>query len=70
MAETIIHVERYPIRLGQFLKLAEAVQDGYEAKIEIANGQVSVNGAAEDRRGRQLKSGDLVRYRGQSYICR
>ncbi|MEJ2056682.1 MAG: RNA-binding S4 domain-containing protein, partial [Desulfofustis sp.] len=54
MSDTIIQVKRYPIRLGQFLKLADAVQDGVEAKIEIGTGQVSVNGVVENRRGRQL----------------
>lgn len=70
MSETIVHVERYPIRLGQFLKLADVVQDGVEAKIEIASGQVSVNGAAENRRGRQLNHGDKVGHRDRIYVCR
>jgi ribosome-associated protein len=70
MSDTIIQVKRYPIRLGQFLKLADAVQDGVEAKIEIGTGQVSVNGVVENRRGRQLKAGDQVSYRGQNYVCR
>lgn len=70
MPDTIVRLERYPIRLGQFLKLADAVQDGVEAKIEIANAQVSVNGVVETRRGRQLRPGDLVLYRGRSYVCR
>ncbi len=70
MSDRIVHVERYPIRLGQFLKLAGAVQDGVEAKIEIANGQVCVNGIVEERRGRQLGHGDRITYQDQVYVCR
>jgi len=69
MSEIIVRVDRYPIRLGQFLKLAEAVQDGVEAKIEIAEGQVSVNGEVEYRRGRQLSPGDRIDYQGKCYSC-
>lgn len=48
------------IRLGQLLKLAGAAS-GADAKALIANGQVSVNGETELRRGRQLHPGDVVR---------
>ena len=48
------------IRLGQFLKLANLVETGAEAKPVIADGQVEVNGEVETRRGRQLVAGDVV----------
>jgi len=48
------------IRLGQFLKLAGAVDSGAEVKPLLAAGQVSVNGESEARRGRQLHPGDTV----------
>lgn len=48
------------IRLGQFLKLANLVEDGAEAKRVIADGLVTVNGEADTRRGRQLALGDVV----------
>ncbi len=48
------------IRLGQFLKLANLVETGAEAKPVIADGQVHVNGEVETRRGRQLVEGDVV----------
>lgn len=48
------------IRLGQLLKLADVVADGGEAKALLAEGLVTVNGALEDRRGRQLHPGDVV----------
>lgn len=49
-----------PIRLDQFLKLANLVGSGGEAKILIQEGQVSVNEQTETRRGRKLQSGDRV----------
>ncbi|KUI21741.1 RNA-binding protein [Mycobacterium sp. IS-1496] len=48
------------IRLGQFLKLASLIDSGADAKSVIADGQVSVNGEIEVRRGRQLRPGDTV----------
>ena len=48
------------IRLGQFLKLADLVDSGHEAKPLLAAGMVRVNDAVETRRGRQLVPGDVV----------
>jgi ribosome-associated protein len=48
------------IRLGQFLKLADLIETGGEAKILIASGDVTVNGEVDIRRGRQLVPGDVV----------
>ncbi|HTW15122.1 MAG TPA: RNA-binding S4 domain-containing protein [Nocardioides sp.] len=48
------------IRLGQFLKLANLVESGADAKPVIAAGEVTVNGEVETRRGRQLTQGDVV----------
>ena len=42
------------IRLGQFLKLADLVDKGSDAKALLAGGVVRVNGEPETRRGRQL----------------
>jgi ribosome-associated protein len=54
------------IRLGQFLKLANLIESGSDAKPVLADGQVSVNGEVEMRRGRQLVTGDVVSMAGQS----
>ncbi|BBX70460.1 RNA-binding S4 domain-containing protein [Mycolicibacterium psychrotolerans] len=54
------------IRLGQFLKLANLIDSGADAKGVIADGQVLVNDEVETRRGRQLRSGDVVAFSGQS----
>ncbi|WP_315772292.1 RNA-binding S4 domain-containing protein [Rhodococcoides kroppenstedtii] len=54
------------IRLGQFLKLANLIDSGSEAKAVIADGLVQVNGEVETRRGRQLRVDDVVTVGGQS----
>ncbi len=59
-ATTAIPISKEPIRLSQFLKLANVVQDGLEAKIRITEGEVLVNGNLEIRRGRKLMVNDLV----------
>ena len=56
------------IRLGQFLKLADLVDSGSDAKALIASGRVRVNDEVETRRGRQLVPGDVVTIGGVS--CR
>ena len=47
------------IKLGQALKLAGLVSSGVEAKIVIQNGEVTVNGEVDTRRGRKLYPQDI-----------
>jgi ribosome-associated protein len=54
------------IRLGQFLKLANLIDTGADAKSVIADGLVTVNDEIEVRRGRQLHRGDTVAIGGES----
>jgi len=58
------------IRLGQFLKLAGAVEIGSEVKQLLAEQAVLVNGKPEDRRGRQLVRDDVVTVRGEQFVVR
>jgi ribosome-associated protein len=48
------------IRLGQFLKLANVIDTGSDARILLEDGSVRVNGQSEVRRARQLHRGDVV----------
>lgn len=56
------------IKLDSFLKGANAVGSGGEAKLIIADGLVSVNGEVELRRGRKLYPGDRVRLGGHEFM--
>jgi ribosome-associated protein len=52
------------IRLGQLLKLVDAVPSGAQVKDVLTTGVVQVNGEPEERRGRQLRRGDVVSVEG------
>ena len=54
------------IRLGQLLKLVGLIDTGGEAKWALAEGEVTVNGEVERRRGLQLRVGDVVACRDRS----
>lgn len=56
------------IRLGQLLKLVDAVPSGAQVKDVLTSGDVRVNGEPEDRRGRQLRAGDVVSVAGQEDV--
>jgi len=60
-----VPVEGDTIRLGQFLKLANLIDSGAEAKTVIARGLVRVNDEVELRRGRQLQNGDVIALAGR-----
>lgn len=61
----IIKLREEYIKLGQALKAAGFVEDGVEAKIEILEGNVLVNGEVDTRRGRKLYENDIVSFNGQ-----
>lgn len=52
------------IRLGQFLKLANLVENGVHAREVIQDGLVQVNGQIEEARGKQLHAGGTVTLNG------
>jgi len=53
------------IKLGQALKLAGLVESGVDAKMEIQEGHVRVNGEVEVQRGKKIRPGDVIEYDGQ-----
>lgn len=56
------------IKLDQLMKLSGIVTNGSDAKYDIKEGKVKVNGKIEDRRGRKLIIGDIVEYNGSKII--
>ena len=55
----LIHSEY--IKLDTFLKLSNCVSTGGMAKALLQEGLVTVNGEQEERRGRKLYPGDIVK---------
>ena len=53
------------IKLGQAMKLAGLVESGVEAKVEIQEGYVKVNGVVEVQRGKKIHPGDVIEFDGQ-----
>jgi ribosome-associated protein len=56
------------IRLGQLLKLVDAVPTGAQVKDVLLTGTVRVNGEPEERRGRQVRKGDVVQVGGMEDV--
>ena len=48
------------ITLGQFLKFVDIVGSGSEAKFYLADHQILINKELDNRRGRKIRSGDIV----------
>ncbi len=56
------------IKLDQFLKMANIISTGGEAKFYLVENEVLVNGVKENRRGRKLYPGDIVTVEGRKLI--
>jgi len=52
------------IKLEQLLKLSGLCMTGGEAKTAINDGEVTVNGEVETRRGRKIRPGDVAAFAG------
>jgi S4 domain protein YaaA len=65
MKEIKIYTEY--VTLGQFLKLADIIQTGGEAKFFLSENLIVINGEEDNRRGRKLRDGDIVEVLGKNY---
>lgn len=52
------------IKLGQAMKLAGLVDEGADAKTQIQEGKVKVNGIVDVRRGKKIYVGDVFSFKG------
>ena len=64
---TEITINTEYITLGQFLKLADIIQSGGEAKSFLAQNEVEIDGLSDNRRGRKLRGGEIIEVLGQKY---
>lgn len=55
------------IKLDNLLKYAGAVDTGGQAKFEIQNGAVRLNGEVCTQRGKKIRAGDKVEFDGKTY---
>lgn len=62
MNQVPIHTEY--VTLGQMLKITDCISTGGAAKPFLAVTKVTVNGEAENRRGRKLYKGDRIEISG------
>jgi len=63
-----ITIKTESIQLDQFLKWADLVNSGGQAKSLIQEGKVLVNGEVEYSRGRKLYPGDQVTFAGMDQV--
>ena len=64
---TEITINTEYITLGQFLKLADIIQSGGEAKSFLAQNEVEIDGEIDNRRGRKLRGGEVIEILDQKY---
>lgn len=58
------------LKLEQLLKIADLVSSGGEAKFFLINNKIYVNNEFDNRRGRKLYKGDVVKILGKVYkLC-
>jgi len=62
-----IPIQTGVIQLDAFLKLANAVESGGQAKAEIQAARVKLNGEPCTQRGKKLRPGDVVSFAGERY---
>ena len=65
-----IKIESEYITLGQFLKVADIISSGGEAKTFLACNRILINNEEDNRRGRKLYKDDVIEIDGKRYkIC-
>ncbi len=61
----IIQIRDDYIKLGQAMKLAGLADSGVDAKAEIQEGLVKVNGETVLQRGKKVYAGDVIEFDGK-----
>ena len=66
---TVLPITTEYIKLQDLMKLADLVSTGGEAKLLVQEGEVLVNGEVCTMRGKKIRPGDVVTFRGQEYAA-
>lgn len=61
-----IIITKQPIELCKFLKIANLVSGGGEAKIVITQGYVLLNGEIEFQKRKKINNGDIIQFNGET----
>lgn len=67
---TEIEISTEFIKLDAFLKFTGCCGTGGEAKVRIADGEVTVNGEICTMRGKKLRPGDTVGFGGEQFAVK
>ena len=70
MKKQEIFIKTDYITLGQFLKFAGIISNGFEAKIFIPSNEIFVDNELETKRGRKLYDGMTIVINGNEFIVR
>ncbi len=62
-----IKIDTEIIKLDAFLKWASIASSGSEAKIYVQDGMIKVNGEVCTQRGKKLRIGDVVNFKGSDF---
>jgi len=65
-----IEITKEPVELYKILKFEAMVPSGGEAKLVIAEGLVTVNGATETRKRKKIVAGDVITFAGERYVVK
>ena len=65
-----IKIDSEFITLGQFLKFADIIQSGGEAKIFLSQNDVYIDDELDTRRGRKLRPGNKIVILGKEYLIK
>ena len=68
MKEEKVTLKTEFMTLNQLLKLVGISFNGAEAKYMILDGKIKVNGEVEIRRGKKIRSGDIVEFEEMKYM--
>lgn len=63
-----IYIKDEYVTLGQFLKIADIISTGGEAKIFLSSNCILINNENDKRRGRKLYKGDNLEILGVKYL--
>lgn len=60
-----VELTKEPIELYKVLKFEGIVNSGAQAKLVIADGLVTLNGAVETQKRKKVGSGDIIAFAGE-----